>query len=147
MQAIPEYISLNKDNAVVDGNKYTWNINQSYYTNTRGGVCYVSLVSCAIDTNDDHNVVIKYHGAQNQITSDKQAPVIGVIDKKNFSSLQSAEPIKLLIGARPQNITIQTNLVDNTAFVPDDAIFVLKFEYIPVKKEIDNLVDQHYLKL
>tara|TARA_R100001463_G_scaffold134408_1_gene196588 strand:+ start:1211 stop:1654 length:444 start_codon:yes stop_codon:yes gene_type:complete len=147
MQAIPEYLALYKDNAIVDGNKLSWNVQQSYYTNSRGPICYVSLVSCAMDTNDTDQIIVKYHGSQNQNTTDRQPSVIGMMDKKNFSSLQSAEPIKLLISSRPQNITIQTNLVDNTAHVPTDAVFVLKFEYLDAKEQTNNLINQEYSKL
>lgn len=154
MQAVPEYLSLYKDNAIVDGNKLTWNIQQSYYTNTRGGVCYVSLVQCIMTSPDNNEVVIKFHSGQNQNTTDKQPSVLGLMSMANphnqnagHLQLSSSEPIKLLISSRPQKITIQTNNLDNSSFTPNDAIFVLKFEYIPVKKEIDNLVDQHYLKL
>jgi hypothetical protein len=154
METIPEYLALYKDDAVTDGNKYTWNINQSYYSNSRGPVCYVSLVQCIMDSPDTNEVVIKFHSGQNQNTTDKQPPVLAVMSMSSphnqnsgHLELSSSEPIKLLISSRPQKITIQTNNLDNTSFTPTDAIFILKLEYLPLKKEQDNLIDQQYPKL
>lgn len=147
METIPEYITLHKANAVVSNNQYTWNINDAYYTSTRGAICYVSLVQCCMDTQNNNQILIKYHGSQNSIQTDNQAPIIGTIDKQNFSGLQSAEPVKLLVSARPNKITLQTNNLDNSSFVPTDAVFVLKFEYLKLKTEINNLIDQQYTKL
>ena len=154
METIPEYLALYKDDALSDGNKFTWNINQSYYSNSRGPICYVSLVQCIMDSPDNNEVVIKFHSGQNQITTDKQPSVLGLMSMSNphnqtngHLELSSSEPIKLLINSRPQKITIQTNNLDNTSFTPTDAIFILKLEYLPLKKEQDNLIDQQYPKL
>jgi hypothetical protein len=158
METIPDYVSLYFQNAKVDGNKYTWNIQQSYYTNTRGNVCYVSLADCIIDAPDDNEIIVKYHGGQNQITSDKEPPVIGLLSMSaphdsDFGHVQysASEPIRVLIDARPQTITLQLNNINDSPYNliqgVNSAVFVLKFEYPPVKKEVENLVDQHYLKL
>jgi len=152
---LPEYLALYKSDALVDGNIYTWNLDQqSYLTNTRGNVCYVSLVECIMDGPDSNEVIVKYHSAQNQVTTDRQASVIGLLSMSNphnqnagHVELTSSESIKLLVNARPQKIVLQTNNLDNTSYVPTDAVFILKFEYLNVKKQNENLLEQQYLKL
>ena len=79
METIPEYLTLYKSDALIDGNKFTWNIQQSYFTNTRGNVCYVSLVECIMNAPDANEVIVKYHGAQNQNTTDREASVIRLL--------------------------------------------------------------------
>lgn len=154
METLPEYIALYKSDAIVDGNKFKWNLNQSYFTNTRGNVCYVSLVECIMDAPDTNEIIVKYHGGQNQNTTDRQASVIGLLSMTNphnqnagHLQLSSSETIKLLISARPSVITLQTNNLDNTSYVPTDAVFILKFEYANVKEENENLLEQQYLKM
>jgi hypothetical protein len=154
MEAIPEYLALYKSDAVTDDNKYTWNINQSYYSNSRGPICYVSLAQCIMDSPNSNEIIVKYHGGQNQNTTDRQPSVLGLMSMTNphqqnagHLQLSSSEPIKLLISSRPQKITIQTNNLDNTSFVPDDAVFVLKFEYLGLKNQQESLNEQEYPKL
>jgi hypothetical protein len=154
MEAIPEYLALYKSDAVTDDNKYTWNINQSYYSNSRGPICYVSLAQCIMDSPNSNEIIVKYHGGQNQNTTDRQPSVLGLMSMTNphqqnagHLQLSSSEPIKLLISSRPQKIIIQTNNLDNTSFVPDDAVFVLKFEYLGLKNQQESLNEQEYPKL
>ena len=155
METIPEYLALYKSDAVTDGNKYTWNINQSYYSNSRGSVCYVSLVQCLMSSPDNNEVIIKIHSGQNEITTDKQASVLGLMVMNEsvagggHLSLNSSEPIRIKINSRPKTITLQTNNLDNTAYNlgNNNAIFILKLEYLPLKEEQDNLIAQEYPKL
>jgi hypothetical protein len=148
MEAIPEYIALYKSDSITDENKYTWNINQSYYSNSRGPICYVSLVECIMDAPENNEIIVKYHGGQNQNTTDRQPSVIGLLSMTNphnqnsgHLQLSSSETIKLLISSRPQTITLQTNSI------PTDALFILKFEYLGLKQQQENLNQQEYPKL
>jgi hypothetical protein len=155
METIPEYLALYKSDATTDGNKYTWNINQSYYSNSRGSVCYVSLVQCLMTSPNNNEVIIKIQSGQNEITTDKQASVLALLAMNEsvagggHLSLNSSEPIKLLINSRPKTITLQTNNLDNTAYNlgNNDAVFILKFEYLPLKQEQENFIEQQYPKL
>jgi len=152
---LPEYVALYKSDATVSGNIYTWNLDQqSYFTNSRGNVCYVSLVECIISAPDSNEIIVKYHGSQNQFTTDRQPAVIGLLSmtaphQQNAGHLQlsSSETIKLLVNSRPKKIVLQTNNLDNTSYVPDEAVFILKFEYLNIKKQNENLLEQQYLKL
>jgi hypothetical protein len=155
METIPEYLALYKSDATTDGNKYTWNILQSYYSNSRGSVCYVSLVQCLMTSPNNNEVIIKIQSGQNEITTDKQASVLALLAMNEsvagggHLSLNSSEPIKLLINSRPKTITLQTNNLDNTAYNlgNNDAVFILKFEYLPLKQEQENFIEQQYPKL
>jgi hypothetical protein len=107
-----------------------------------------------MDSPNSNEIIVKYHGGQNQNTTDRQPSVLGLMSMTNphqqnagHLQLSSSEPIKLLISSRPQKITIQTNNLDNTSFVPDDAVFVLKFEYLGLKNQQESLNEQEYPKL
>lgn len=164
MDTVPDYITLYDGNATASAtSSLTWNIPDSYYTNTRGNVCYVSLVQSIIQTTSvNDNLVIKYvSGVQNQYTTKQDGAVIAMMgvqtgEGQGGSELDCytptiTEPIKCLISARPTQIKLDIKEIDDTAVNVSDAgfsgIFTLKFEYLDTKEEIKNLKNQHYLNM
>lgn len=134
---VPDYLTLYKDEAIVSGNNFSWNIPQQYYSSARGNVCFVSLVECIMSSPDTNEVIVKYHGGQNANNTKNDANVIGLMSmsnphNQNSGHLQftSSQNINLLIQARPSTITLSTANIDNSSYVPTNAIFVLKFDYL-----------------
>lgn len=153
---IPDYLTLYKSDANVEANKYTWNLPSNYFTNCRGNKCYISLSHCIItsDAPTSHEaLILRYDGGLNANTSNKGSNVIGLInvvstnennDNVLFTSSTSPENIKLLIPARPPTITLSTFSPDNTSALIDDAVFVLRFDYL---EQSDDYTNTFYNKL
>jgi len=164
METLPDYITLYSKNSQTLGSTMTWNIPDSYYSNTRGGVCYVSLVQSIIQSASvNDNLVIKYvNGVQNQYTTSQNGAVIAMLGVQNGTAYGTTdeldcytplitEPIKCLISARPSQIKLDVKEIDDNSVNVGDtsffAVFTLKFEYFEVKEQIDNLEKQRYLNM
>ena len=149
---VPDYITLYKSDASVSGNSYTWNVPQTYYNNARGSICYVSLADVIMTSPDAEEVVVLLQNAQNAETTKNNGCVLGLLPMSNphnqnagHLSYNNSQPINLLIQARPSTITIKTTTLDNTSYVPTNAIFVLKFVYLPIKEAIMDYKNSEYL--
>ena len=160
METIPDFISLYSSDANRSSNTLTWNIPQSYYNTTRGNVCYVSMVQSIVQTNEAKtNLIIKYNsGVQNQYSTKNDGAIIGTMGVtespgtlNDFYSTSNQEPIKCLISARPSQIILAINTLDDTVIdtthIQFNGIFTLKFEYLDAKEEIKNLKHQQYLNM
>jgi hypothetical protein len=162
---VPDYLTLHKNDAdFTTNNIMKFNIPQHYYTNTRGDVCYVSLVSCATrfqNPNTTPNIFsyqVNLHSlGQNIASSGNRQNCLGILQKNLTTShiYDASEKIQLLIPARPSTIELSIScLTDNNAataydtiVLPDSAVFVLKFEYLDSKKETVEYVKSQYTKL
>ncbi len=154
LQNTPDYIALYKDDASVNGNQYSWNIPNNYFSTARGNKCYVSLAQVIMSSPDTNEVIVKYHGGANASTSDKNSNVLALLSmsnphNQNAGHLQfsGSEQINLLINARPSTITISTNNLDNSSYVPTDAVFVLKFTYLDPENSNMDYSNTLYQKL
>ena len=150
---VPDYITLYKSDALPStGNSYTWNIPQTYYNNARGSICYVSLADVIMTAPDNEEVVILLQSSQNAETTKNNGSVLGLLPMSNphnqnagHLTYNNSQPINLLIQARPSSITLTTTTLDNTSYIPTNAIFVLKFVYLPIKEAIMNYKESEYL--
>ena len=147
---VPDYITLYKSDASVSGNSYTWNVPQTYYNNARGSICYVSLADVIMTSPNGEEVVVLLQSSQNAETTKNNGSVLGLLPMAQGTgnghlSYNNSQPINLLVQARPSSITLTTTTLDNTSHIPTNAIFVLKFVYLPIKEAIMDYKNSEYL--
>jgi hypothetical protein len=88
-----------------------------------------------LDTDLAKNVVIVYKDGQNASSSTNNGAALGVVQVSTAATAIhhayfDGEPVKYLTRARPTQIELNTTQIDKTAITIDEAIFVLKFEYL-----------------
>lgn len=132
---IADYITLYSADATQTGGQLVWNVNPEYMFKNRGQYCLVSLVNASVrDTDLDQNVVVVYKDGQNGASSTNNGSALGVINVSSgaagYQHDYSGEPVKYLTRARPTQIELNLTQLDKTAITIDDAVFVLKFEYL-----------------
>jgi len=132
---IADYITLYSADATQTGGQLVWNVNPEYMFKNRGQYCLVSLVNASVrDTDLDQNVVVVYKDGQNAASSTNNGSALGVINVSSgaagYQHDYSGEPVKYLTQARPTQIELNLTQLDKTAITIDDAVFVLKFEYL-----------------
>jgi len=132
---IADYITLYSADATQTGGQLVWNVNPEYMFKNRGQYCLVSLVNASVrDTDLDQNVVVVYKDGQNAASSTNNGSALGVINVSSgaagYQHDYSGEPVKYLTRARPTQIELNLTQLDKTAITIDDAVFVLKFEYL-----------------
>jgi len=132
---IADYITLYSSDAVQTGGKLVWHINPEYIFKNRGNYCLVSLVSASVlDTDLAQNVVVVFKNHQNGGSSTNNGSALGIISVSSgaagYQHDYSGEPIKYLTPARPTNIELNLTQLDKTEITIDNAVFVLKFEYL-----------------
>jgi hypothetical protein len=132
---IADYITLYSSDATQTGGQLVWNINPEYLFKNRGQYCLVSLVNASVrDTDLDQNVVVVYKDGQNAGSSSNNGSALGIISVSSgaagYQHDYSGEPVKYLTRARPTQIELNLTQLDKTAITIDEAVFVLKFEYL-----------------
>ncbi len=132
---IADYITLYSADATQTGGQLVWNINPEYMFKNRGNYCLVSLVSASVlDTDLAQNVVVVYKDGQNAGSSSNNGSTLGIISISSgaagYQHDYSGEPIKYLTRARPTTIELNLTQLDKTAINIDEAVFVLKYEYL-----------------
>jgi hypothetical protein len=133
---VADYITLYSSDATQTGSQLIWNINPEYTFKNRGQYCLVSLAKAAVlDTDLAKNVVIVYKDGQNASSSTNNGAALGVVQVSTAATAIhhayfDGEPVKYLTRARPTQIELNTTQIDKTAITIDEAIFVLKFEYL-----------------
>tara|TARA_X000001388_G_scaffold35093_1_gene24697 strand:- start:732 stop:1190 length:459 start_codon:yes stop_codon:yes gene_type:complete len=132
---IADYITLYSSDATQTGGQLVWNLNPEYVFKNRGQYCLVSLVNASVrDTDLDQNVVVVYKDGQNAGSSSNNGSALGIISVSSgaagYQHDYSGEPVKYLTRARPTQIELNLTQLDKTAITIDDAVFVLKFEYL-----------------
>ena len=132
---IADYVTLYSSDATQTGGQLVWNLNPEYVFKNRGQYCLVSLVNASVrDTDLDQNVVVVYKDGQNAGSSSNNGSALGIISVSSgaagYQHDYSGEPVKYLTRARPTQIELNLTQLDKTAITIDDAVFVLKFEYL-----------------
>ena len=132
---IADYITLYSSDATQTGGQLVWNLNPEYVFKNRGQYCLVSLVNASVrDTDLDQNVVVVYKDGQNAGSSSNNGSALGIISVSSgaagYQHDYSGEPVKYLTRARPTQIELNLTQLDKTAITIDEAVFVLKFEYL-----------------
>ena len=136
---IADYITLYSSDATQTGGQLVWNLNPEYVFKNRGQYCLVSLVNASVrDTDLDQNVVVVYKDGQNAGSSSNNGSALGIISVSSgaagYQHDYSGEPVKYLTRARPTQIELNLTQLDKTAITIDEAVFVLKFEYLNAKE-------------
>ena len=152
LKRVPDYVALYSGDATVDGNKYKWNLNPSYFSNQRSTVCFVSLADTLIDDqNANTELIVKYHGGvQNMFSSNNDAGFyLGGLDVVVDSGGHNhhtymKEHVRLLVPARPQTIELSVTELDETAITPDNATFVLRFDYLDPEETTQEITSTFY---
>ena len=131
-----DYVSLYIADSTQNGDFYTWQIPQSYYTNRRSQVCTVTCRGGSIEpTAVVHGIVVNYvNGAQNAYASGNVQAVLThgyqTIEHSNnkmaFNFTQSSE---LLVSARPQQIVLKITGHDKESITSAKGCLSLKFCY------------------
>ena len=133
---IADYITLYSADATQTGGQLIWNINPEYMFKNRGQYCLVSLAEAAcLDTDLDNNVVVVYKDGQNASSSTNNGAALGIIQVTAAAAgfhhaYYASEPVKYLTRARPTQIELNLTQLDKTAITIDEAVFVLKYEYL-----------------
>jgi len=132
---VADYVTLYSADAIKSGGQLVWNVNPEYQFKNRGNYCLVSLVNASVlDTDLAQNVVVVYKDAQNASSSSNSGSALGIINVSSgaagYQHDYSGEPVKYLTRARPTQIELNLTQLDKTAITIDDAVFVLKFEYL-----------------
>jgi len=133
---IADYITLYSSDATQTGSQLVWNVNPEYTFKNRGAYCLVSLAKAAVlDTDLDKNVVVVYKDGQNASSSSNNGAALGIVSTTAAATgfhhaYYAGESVKYLTRARPTRIELNTTQIDKTAITIDEAIFVLKFEYL-----------------
>lgn len=150
---IPDYITLHKtdaDTTLANDGLYKWNIPMSYYSNTRGSVCYVSLADCCLTSATTQHLIVKLKNqGQNTSNSKNDGSVLGIVNRNaSAHHFRNAEPIKILLNARPPSIEIQVKQAnDNLKVTVSNLMVVLKFEYFDPQDTQKEYVNTMYRKL
>lgn len=147
---IPDYITLYQSDAITVNNTYKWNIPMSYYSNTRGSVCYVSLVDSCISTTATENIIVKLKNqGQNTSNSKNDGSVLGILKYFTQSThFENYQPIKVLLNARPPSIEIDLKLLSTNLHAnATNFMIVLKFEYYDPQDTQKQYVNTMYQKL
>ena len=161
MENIPDYITLFSYNAnKVDDNKiFKFDIPASYYTKTRGNLCYLSLEQFVVnhlnaDVDMEKLIAITLHNqGQNCFNNLNEGCILGLCDNRLTDPIYMlTSPIKVLISARPSSIEISlNNIADNSKLVKDtdfdNFCLVLKFEYLHPQETQKEYVNSMYRKL
>ena len=132
---IADYITLYSSDATQTGGQLVWNLNPDYLFKNRGQYCLVSLVNANVrDIDLDSPVVVLYKDAQNAGSSTNNGSALGIIGVSSaaagYQHNYVGEPVKYLTPARPTTIELNLTQLDKTAITIDEAVFVLKFEYL-----------------
>lgn len=139
---IADYITLYSADAIQNGSSLVWNISPEYQFQNRGQYCLVSLAKAGVlDTDLNNNVVVVYKDGQNASSSTNNGAALGIIQvtttpagNEIHHAYYGAEPVKYLTRARPTQIELNTTQLDKTAITIDEAVFVLKFEYLKTEE-------------
>ncbi len=134
---VADYVTLYSADATQTGGQLVWNVNPEYQFKNRGNYCLVSLAKAAVlDTDLDQNVVVVYKDGQNASSSSNNGAALGIV-QVSYShnnvvhhAYYTGEPVKYLTRARPSQIELNLTQLDKTAITIDNAVFVLKFEYL-----------------
>jgi hypothetical protein len=132
---VADFITLYSADATQTGGQLVWNIHPEYQFKNRGNYCLVSLVNASVrDTDLDQNVVVVYKDGQNASSTSNNGSALGIISVSSgvagYQHDYSGEPVKYLTRARPTTIELNLTQLDKTAITIDDAVFVLRFEYL-----------------
>jgi hypothetical protein len=132
---VADYITLYSGDAVQSGGQLVWTVNPEFLFKNRGNYCLLSLVNASVrDTDLDHSVVVVYKDAQNGFSSTNNGTALGIISVSSgaagYQHDYSGEPVKYLTRARPTKIELNLTQLDKTPITIDDAVFVLRFEYL-----------------
>lgn len=137
---VADYITLYSEDAIKNGGQLIWNVSPEYQFKNRGNYCLVSLAKAAVlDTDLDKNVVVVYKDGQNASSSSNNASALGIISCTAAATgfhhaYYAGESVKYLTRARPTQIELNLTQLDKTAITIDNAVFVLKFEYLKTEE-------------
>ena len=141
MDPIADYITLYSADAIQNGSSLVWNLNPEYQFQNRGQYCLVSIAKAAVlDTDQDTNVVVVYKDGQNASSSTNNGAALGILQVTYTHNIEThhayfaSEPVKYLTRARPTQIELNTTTLDKTAITINEAVFVLKFEYLKTEE-------------
>jgi len=133
---VADYITLYSSDATQTGGQLVWNVSPEYQFKNRGNYCLVSLAKAAVlDTDLEKNVVVVYKEGQNASSSTNNGAALGIISCTAAATgfhhaYYAGESVKYLTRARPTQIELNLTQLDKTPITIDEAVFVLKFEYL-----------------
>lgn len=149
---LPEYVTLACADAINSKTGYyTWNIPEPYYSKDRGTMCFVSMADGNVSYDTESNIVVRWeNGNMNHICSRNDTGAFikaFTFNSKNLATthrITTAEPVKLLVSARPRQITLSI-VNDACDFVNiNTGVFILKFEYVPTEDGVQGFQDTLY---
>lgn len=110
---VEDYLTLYINEATRNGDNYTWQIPQTYYTNRRSKVSTVKCIGGTIEPAAVvHGLVINYvNGVQNAYASGNESGVLThgyeTIEHGNKITFNVSQGGELLVSARPNQITLK----------------------------------------
>ncbi len=153
MNKVCDYITLDLNNANVDGAESSWYIPSSaYLSNSKGLVCLVSIADASLlKLAIDDDVVVVYKSVLNGYSSNNNCVlghftrVYGTEYNTDVAHDYTPNNTRFMTPARPNNITLKfitTDGVDKTGI--DNGHITLKFEYLDPDTTKQNDINQSY---
>jgi hypothetical protein len=131
---------------------YKWNLN-GIFDSQRGGMVVLSLINSSYDFSAVTNLSLlqplKFrllNGGINAYSSDKKGAIIGFLSSITLptSNSNTSEPIRILLGKRPDSIEIEISTGWYEREIPNsnDLLLVFKLEYLDEKKAMNDYNNQ-----